>query len=58
MITNILISHTKLQRLLQKERNWNLFLKQKYGHLIKRTVILKKNKQKAIKTFVIIDGTG
>lgn len=51
------ISHDKLQRLLQIERKWNLFLIQKYGHLIKKNSSLNGNKQKGIKTFVIIDDT-
>jgi len=51
------ISHDKLQRLLQIERKWNLFLLQKYGHLIKKTSSLKNNKQKKAKTFLIIDDT-
>ncbi len=50
------ISHDKLQRLLQIERKWNLFLIQKYGHLFKKYSSL-KNKQKGIKTFILIDDT-
>lgn len=51
------ISHDKLQRLLQIEQKWNLFLIQKYGHLFKKNSSLKDNKQKGVKTFVIIDDT-
>jgi putative transposase len=51
------ISHDKLQRLLQIERKWNLFLLQKYGHLIKKNSSFNSNKQTGVKTFIIIDDT-
>ena len=51
------ISHDKLQRLLQMEQKWNLYLKQKYGHLLKKTFCSSYNKLKRNKTFLIIDDT-
>lgn len=52
------ISHDKLQRLLQIERKWNLYLLQKYGHLIKKTsTFYKQNKRNNRKCFLIIDDT-
>jgi len=52
------ISHDKLQRLLQIERKWNLYIIQKYGHLIKKTSSFKRHiKQKYVKSFLIIDDT-
>lgn len=51
------ISHDKLQRLLQLEQNWNLYLKQKYGHLLTKKSDLNYNKSKRKKTFLIIDDT-
>jgi len=49
------ISHDKLQRLLLIERKWNLFLIQKYGHLINKNSSLKDNQR--TKTFLVIDDT-
>jgi len=51
------ISHDQLQRLLQLEQKWNLYLKQKYGHLISKKFDLNYNKSKRKKTFLIIDDT-
>ncbi len=51
------ISHDKLQRLLQLEQKWNLYLKQKYSHLLSKNFGLKYNKSKRKKTFLIIDDT-
>lgn len=51
------ISHDKLQRLLQLEQKWNLYLKQKYGHLLTKNSGLNYNKSKRKKTFLIIDDT-
>jgi len=51
------ISHDKLQRLLQLEQKWNLYLKQKYGHLLSKNFGLNYNKSKRKKTFLIIDDT-
>jgi hypothetical protein len=52
------ISHDKLQRFLQTEQNWNLYLIQKYGHLIKKTSSFKRHNNKKHKnSFLIIDDT-
>jgi hypothetical protein len=51
------ISHDKLQRLLQIEQLWNLFLIKQYRHLTKNTCSLKYKKASKKKTFLIIDDT-
>lgn len=51
------IYHDKLQRLLQMEQKWNLYLKQKYGHLLSKNFDLNYNKSKRNKSFLIIDDT-
>ena len=52
------ISHDKLQRFLQTEQNWNLYLIQKYGHLIRKTSSFKRHNNKKHKnSFLIIDDT-
>jgi len=51
------ISHDKLQRLLQIEQLWNLYLIKQYGHLIKNFCSLKYKKAVKTKTFLIIDDT-
>lgn len=51
------ISHDRLQRLLQIEQLWNLYLLKQYGHLIKNTSSLKYKKTVKTKTFLIIDDT-
>ena len=51
------ICHDKLQRLLQMEQHWNLFLKKKYGHLMKKTFSSNYKKSNKTKTFLIIDDT-
>lgn len=51
------IYHDKLQRLLQLEQKWNLYLKQRYGHLLHKNFDLNYNKSKRKKTFLIIDDT-
>jgi hypothetical protein len=42
---------------LQLEQKWNLYLKQKYGHLLDKKLVLNYNKLKRKKTFLIIDDT-
>jgi hypothetical protein len=50
------ISHDRLQRFLQTEQNWNLYLIQKYGHLIRKTSSFKRHNNKKNKnSFLIID---
>ena len=52
------ISHDKLQRFLQSEQNWNRYIVQKYGHLIKKTSSFKRHNNKKHKnSFLIIDDT-
>lgn|SRR5271157_437139 len=51
------ISHDKLQRLLQIEQKWNLYLIKQYGHLISERSNARYRKKDKIKTFLIIDDT-
>ena len=51
------ISHDKLQRLLQIEQKWNLYLMKQYGHLIKKPDCIKYKKSIKTKTLLIIDDT-
>jgi len=51
------ISHDKLQRLLQIEQKWNLYLIKHYGHLISEHSKQNYRKKRKIKTFLIIDDT-
>lgn len=51
------ICHDTLQRLLQLEQKWNLYLKQKYGHLLNKHFCSNYKKAKDKKTFLIIDDT-
>jgi len=51
------ISHDKLQRLLQLERKWNLYFKNVFGHLVNKNRCKSYKKNKKGKTFLIIDDT-
>ncbi len=51
------ISHDRLQRLLQLERKWNLYLKKKFGHLVNKSRCKNNKKIQKTKTFLIIDDT-
>ncbi len=51
------ISHDRLQRLLQLEQNWNLYLKKVFGHLVNKDRFKNNKKNKKTKTFLIIDDT-
>ncbi len=51
------ISHDKLQRLLQIEQKWNLYLIKHYGHLLSEQSKQKYKNKAKLKTFLIIDDT-
>lgn len=52
------ISHDKLQRFLQTEQDWNLYILQRYGHLVKKASSFNiDNKKKHRTSYLIIDDT-